>query len=677
MSTSFSCHFPWVERLGRGAGFLLVSSAFALSLLAAPAEAVAPVGALFPALLAASATAPVALPRYVKDGLAAEAELLPLGASGKLEEGTPVEVRLRLKDATTGEPLSGSYPAAWLDRVPDPAAEAADACKEKIQTFLSGSLLSKPETDLNAYFVLGLNADPSITVVDPLFSYGGSKLLAELALEAPGEDWAVTPDATQLFVSMPDVGKVAVFETASWKSMGAIATGGRPMQLLLQQDGRYLWVGVEGEAGGAGSVLALDTARRAVVGRFALGGGPLELALGKDDRTLLVADRARSQLVAIDVASLAVSGRLAVEEPPVSLAYSAVADTVYLALAGRGEILAIDARRLEVVARMEDAADLSEVRVAPGGRLGFALAQAHDRVYIFDTARNRIVQKGETEKAPDQLSFSDSLAYIRHAGSETVLMIALAGAGVEGQPIAVVDFPGGQRPFGKVSRPARARGIVAAPGEPAVLVANPADGMIYFYKEGMAAPMGSFQNYGHEPRAAAVVDRSLKERQPGVYSTVAELGPAGTLELAFFLNQPRAYHCFRFEVAEDPRLAREREKKQAVRVEYLPGAARSLPATPLAVRFRLVDRESGTARAGRHDVVALVFQVPGTWQSRLLAEPLADGSYEVRFTPRDEGIYALQIEARALGLALQESPTWSIVVGNLEPQPSQAAPASK
>nr|HRC86979.1 hypothetical protein [Thermoanaerobaculia bacterium] len=65
------------------------------------------------------------------------------------------------------------------------------------------------------------------------------------------------------------------------------------------------------------------------------------------------------------------------------------------------------------------------------------------------------------------------------------------------------------------------------------------------------------------------------------------------------------------------------------------------------------------------------------WQSRLLAEPLADGSYEVRFTPRDEGIYALQIEARALGLALQESPTWSIVVGNLEPQPSQAAPASK
>ena len=37
--------------------------------------------------------------------------------------------------------------------------------------------------------------------------------------------------------------------------------------------------------------------------------------------------------------------------------------------------------------------------------------------------------------------------------------------------------------------------IVPAPEGDSVLVANPADRVIYYYSEGMAAPMGSFQNY--------------------------------------------------------------------------------------------------------------------------------------------------------------------------------------
>ena len=56
-------------------------------------------------------------------------------------------------------------------------------------------------------------ADP---VVDPLFGYGGSRLLEMTVLESPGEDWVLSADASLLFVSMPFVGKVAVVDTASW-----------------------------------------------------------------------------------------------------------------------------------------------------------------------------------------------------------------------------------------------------------------------------------------------------------------------------------------------------------------------------------------------------------------------------------------------------------------------------
>ena len=40
--------------------------------------------------------------------------------------------------------------------------------------------------------------------------------------------------------------------------------------------------------------------------------------------------------------------------------------------------------------------------------------------------------------------------------------------------------------------------------------------MIYYYSEGMAAPMGNFQNYRRVPRAVKVVDRSLREEARGL-----------------------------------------------------------------------------------------------------------------------------------------------------------------
>ena len=61
----------------------------------------------------------------------------------------------------------------------------------KAATFLSGSLFSQPALDLNVYHVLALNADPSLTVVDPRFGFGGSQLLALVPLPARGEDWAL------------------------------------------------------------------------------------------------------------------------------------------------------------------------------------------------------------------------------------------------------------------------------------------------------------------------------------------------------------------------------------------------------------------------------------------------------------------------------------------------------
>jgi hypothetical protein len=64
------------------------------------------------------------------------------------------------------------------------------------------------------------------------------------------------------------------------------------------------------------------------------------------------------------------------------------------------------------------------------------------------------------------------------------------------------------------------------------------DREIYYYQEGLAAPMGSFSNYKRQPRAVMVVRRDLRERQPGVYETNVELGRPGAYDLVFRLDRP-------------------------------------------------------------------------------------------------------------------------------------------
>jgi hypothetical protein len=278
-------------------------------------------------------------------------------------------------------------------------------------------------------------------------------------------------------------------------------------------------------------------------------------------------------------------------------------------------------------------------------------------VYILDAVSNRIVQTAVVESQPDQVAFSDELAYIRHRGSDTVLMIPLGSVGDPGKPVQVVDFPGGQHPPGRLPRPTPAAGIVQAPGESAMLVANPEDQIIYYYREGMAAPMGHFQNYGKQPLAALVVDRSLHEVRPGVYQTTVTMAEAGEYDLALFVDSPKLVQCFPVKVAVDPTLAAAR--KPSLGVEPLTrgdGEGKIGVGEDFAVRFRLTDPESGKPRTGLEDVRMLTFLSPGLWQQRQVAREVGAGVYEIHFKPPQAGIYFVFVEVASAGLPLEKSP---------------------
>src|SRR5205823_2977323 len=132
--------------------------------------------------------------RIVREGIAVDFTVEHHGSPrkaqmGEFREGDDVIFRFKISDTATGSPLARVKPAAWVSRVFKDEQTDRQKCTDKIGVFVRGSLLGRADLDLNVYYVLALNDDASISVVDPLFGYGGTKLLAMIPLQSAGEDW--------------------------------------------------------------------------------------------------------------------------------------------------------------------------------------------------------------------------------------------------------------------------------------------------------------------------------------------------------------------------------------------------------------------------------------------------------------------------------------------------------
>ncbi|HEX5732699.1 MAG TPA: hypothetical protein VF131_07685 [Blastocatellia bacterium] len=570
--------------------------------------------------------------------------------TAEFREGDDVSFSFKLQDSATGSPLSGLNPAAWLTLVRKGDETGQKGCIERVQALLGGGLLARAELDLNIYHVLALNADATITVVDPLFGYGSTKLLALIQLKSPGEDWAITSDQKRLFVSMPAVNQVAVIDTGSWSVVANIEVGPGPARMALQPDEAYLWVSCGTNAQSGVAVISLEQMK--TVARITTGKGRQEMAFSDDSRFAFVTNKDDGVVSVIDVRKLAKKKDIPVGSNPASIAFSKLAQAVYVSSEG-GTITAISSPKHEVIARIKSEPGLGLIKFAPGDRLGFILNTASNTVYILDAALNRIVQKADSDKGPDQLAFSSKIAYVRHLGSEIVHMIPLNEVGKEGKPVPVVDFPGGQNPFGKTSRPSLADSIVPAAEGNAVLVANPADRAIYYYQEGMAAPMGNFSNYGREPRAVMIVDRSLREKTPGAYLSVARLPQAGSYKLVLFINSPRVVECIDLTIESNP----EQAESSPPRIEPLTTQTSVEAGKEIHMSFKITDPATGKPIAGLKDVVALTFAV-GVWQDRRFAEDLGGGVYSLRVTPPGPAIYNVYLSCASLRLTYKQVATF-------------------
>lgn len=589
--------------------------------------------------------------KIVQEGIAVEFSITPVTREevpSELMAGEDVTVRFKITDTTTSTPVTTLEPAAWMQQA------TAEDCKKKVQSLLSGSLASRAEIDLNVFYVLSLNDDASISVIDPLFNYGGSNLLAMILLKSPGEDWVMSHDRRMLFVTMPQGNQMAVIDTATWKVITNIDTGQRPVRIALQKDGKYLWVGCDGVNARdiTSGVTVIDPVGLKKVTHISTGAGHHEIAFTEDDRYAFITNRDAGTVSVIDIWKLKKIKDIESGKLPVSVAYSNMSKVAYVVNEADGNILVVDGQRHKVVTCINAEPGLGVLRFAPGKRLAFVVNSRKNVVHIIDDSTYRIIQTVDVGEEPDQIVFTENFAYVRSLGSEMIRMIPLDKVGQEGAPVPVTDFSGGQTPFGKAQNLSVADGIIPAPGGGAVLVANPVEKIIYYYQEGMAAPMGNFKNYGRQPRAVQVVDRSLNEVEPGVYATTIKLTVSGETEVVFFLDSPRIIHCFSVNVKDNPNISK-KEEGTPLRVVSLLKKKTLRVGENVQLQFKVTDPTTNQPRIGLKDFGVMLFTT-GNWQKRQWARPVGDGIYEIDFNPPKPGVYYISFQCPSMDVRLNQ-----------------------
>jgi len=585
------------------------------------------------------------LQKAVSGGVAVELSVARPGDSkAAIREGDDVVVGLRVTDSATGAPLAGVRPSVWMTRRTGIPAADGKPCAAKIARIAAGSLFAAADVDLNIYYVLAMNTDDTITVVNPRFEFGGSHLLAMVQLSGRGEDWVLSADQSRLFVSVPKSSRVAVIDTTRWKVIREIDAGANPTDLELQPDGKYLWVATDAGA------TAVDAGTLGVAKKIDTGRGPHRLAVTGDNRSVLVTNAGEGTVSIITIGTLATAPGIPAGKQPVAIAWSSRSEMAYAAGAD-GVITIIEPRRGRAVARITTHPGIHDIRVSPDGKWAFVLNHEMKLVQVLDAAANRMVHVGVIEGTPEQITFTDTLGYITQIRDDAVLMSTLASLGEFGKPLSLADFTGGDHPPGSVPRSSLAAGIASVPGENAVVVANPADGSILYYKEGMAAPMGQFPNYGHNPAAVMSLDRSMRERTPGSFQAQTRMPGPGLYDVEVFVDAPRVISCFELQVEGDE--GRERERRFGrIAINYLDRPLTLPVAQATSLRFRMVDVRTNEERRGVEDVSALVVQTPGGWRTNQRAVPRDDGTYELSVTPPKPGTYFVYLESPSLELRL-------------------------
>lgn len=591
------------------------------------------------------------------------------------ERGEDLELRVSVRRLADDQPLSNLPIGAWLDREVSPLSGAVPVCSQRVAAFLSGGLLTRPLVDLTGYWVLTLDREGSVSVLDPAVVFAGrSSLYKSVQLGGEPFDWVKTPDDARLFVALPEQREVAMIDLRSLQRQARVRVGGRPTRLALQPDGRLLWAALRGDAlenatdsamASFEGLVAIDAHDGAILHEVALPAGHHEIAFSEDSRYAYVSSRDSGRFTLIETASGDAVDEIELGGQPLSVLAIPMSQRVWVVDGEQGVVHRLDrqGRQLDRIVLTPGA---GPARLSPDGRYVLVVNPMQQRLHVMDAVSGAVLGNVTVSGQPYDVMFTELYAYVRALDNDQVALFPLAQLPKpEPQYIAA-----GTAPLSAFPDVPIASTMTPNFERTGAFFVVPSERTVYHYMEGMNAPDRSLRAYGHTPLAALVALRGLREVERGEYAATFTPPASGRMVLALAADSPEIRECIGFQVDAPS----QRETRENSRVRWLDDeVARSTGAAPVNLRF-IVETATGDPVSGLRLHARIVPGRGGSAAYWPVAAGLAPGEYLVAGRLSRPGGYFVHVESVDGQFAIDRmgAPA-AIVIGEVAENPESPA----
>ncbi|TKB87766.1 MAG: YncE family protein [Nitrospira sp.] len=523
-----------------------------------------------------------------QEGLRVQFSIDPVkeqNAPAMLQADQLVRIRMAVTRQADGHPLNNWNVGAWLDRAVSAASGAMPSCAQRVAGYLGGDLLQRPLLDLTGYYVLTLDAEPSISVLDPSVSFAGrTSLYRSLKLKGRGFDWAKTTDDAKLFIGLAEEPAVVIADLQTLQTLTHIAVPGFPTRLALAPDERLLWVGhvAAGKVARQEGASIIDTVTNRLVKSVPLPAGHHEFAFSDDGRHVYVTSRQAGIVSILDAATFVVIRTITVPGEPLSVVSFPSKGTVWVVDGKYGRVHRYTAQGHPIDSIALDSG-IGPTKLSPDKRYVLIVNPSQHRVHVLNATTGHPMHTITVSGKPYDVMFSDQYVYVRSLESEQVALISLAALEKPDPKPQYIPAGSGILAQAREGLPiASTMGLTLNRG--GAFLASPTERTVYHYMEGMNAPDSSLRSYGHTPMAALTIQRGLRQVGPGEYSAVVKLPSAGRMVLALASDAPKIRECIGLQVERAP-VSKESER---IAFEWLSNSvAHAVAGKPITVSVRV------------------------------------------------------------------------------------------
>lgn len=250
---------------------------------------------------------------------------------------------------------------------------------------LSGTPIAGPDVDESTLPPPDKSAD-AIGV----FDVGQNKLVRVIPGGADPENFDVSKDGKQLFISNENISALSIVDVPSGKVLKSILVGAQPEGVRISPDGKRVFVTSEED----GTISVVDLAEGGVTSTFKVGHRPRSIAFTPDGLHAYVNAENDGGIVLVDAVRYKMLKAISLGKPgvikPMSVLLSPDGSKLYVST-GRGrQVFTIDTNTNDVVASVMVGKRPWGIALSPDGKMLYSANGPSNDVSIVDLATNTV-----------------------------------------------------------------------------------------------------------------------------------------------------------------------------------------------------------------------------------------------------------------------------------------------